>query len=425
MKFLKNPFSSNRSVITDLFLIFMLFISQEMFYFLLSIFYRKYLEKLCLERDTISDILFRNSKNLNKEKEIYDKIWIISEVYHSREKSIVNILGNKIENLITVKKHNDKNIDRVFFQKFNVRVNDYSITDDWIFIALFILKYSSNESGFILTSLDDIRYFPLKFIRNICIYYDAFDTIGEARRNIFRKILTYFNYKFGNNFIIRDLRFSKEIRKHRNSKKNKCYIPDRHNKDLSITAEKIVKKFTNVKKIKFVSSGWVTSNGDEGILRTIKLLNSQIENSEFHFCITYNMMKNITEMTELLDYLKNINNGHIHYNLDSTEYEQLLLQCHFGLAVHDKRLFGEPYDELSLNYIRRSPSSRVLDYADFGCILLTSDSHRYIKYLFKKRSVHGIYSNVFLNMERSHLEYLISQVSFMNVDRSDSMKLLS
>ena len=70
MKFLKNPFSSNRSVITDLFLIFMLFISQEMFYFLLSIFYRKYLEKLCLERDTISDILFRNSKNLKKEKDI-------------------------------------------------------------------------------------------------------------------------------------------------------------------------------------------------------------------------------------------------------------------------------------------------------------------------------------------------------------------
>jgi len=421
MKLLKNPFSSNRSIITDIFLIFTLFISQNIFYMIVSFFYREYFKNLRLENGANSDILVRNTINL-KSEEIYDKIWIISEVYHSREKSIVNILGNKIENLITVKKDNDKNIDRDFFQKFNVRVNDYLIVDDWIFIALFIFKYSRIANGFILTSLDDLKYFPLKFIRNICIYYDAFDTIGEARRNIFRKILTYLNYKFGNNFIIRDLRFSKEIRKHRNSKKNKCYIPDRHNKDLSITNEKILKKFTNVEKIKFVSSGWVTSNGDEGILRTIKLLNSQVENSEFHVCITYNMMKNITEVSGLIDYLTSINNGYIHYNLDNLEYEKLLLQCHFGLAVHDKRLFGEPYDELSLNYIRRSPSSRVLDYADFGCILLTSDSHRYIRYLFKKRSIHGICSNVCLNMERSHLEYLISKVNFMNVDGSDLQK---
>lgn len=238
----------------------------------------------------------------------------------------------------------------------------------------------------VIMGLSDLWFFPLKLhpYKN-CIAFDSYDVVGQYSDNFLVKLISILNYQYGEYYIIRDLRF-KDMLRERTSIRLK-YIPDIPSLEI-LDQKKIKEKFLNTDVINFVSSGWITSNGDGGLLRSIKLIKKIWPKSVLNICFTKFMNKDDDLFKDIISYAENTDGVICHFNLDSNQYEKIIEMSHVGINLHDPIVFGEKYKIFNEDSIRKSSSKRVLDYAVKGCILMTTRQHRYSIMQFKKYSKH-------------------------------------
>lgn len=265
---------------------------------------------------------------------------------------------------------------------FHDKIMNYHRGCDWKRAWLIVLANAERE--FILCSLDDLTFWPLKFhpFRKQLIF-DAYDPLREYLPG--REFLTKINYKFGKRFIFRDARFKDELRRVGNTKAEVCYVPD---SPQFAVMRNYRDKFKNFEKIKFISSGWVTSHGDGGIIESLYLINRLWPNNEIHVCMTQFMQLNDERFEVLYEFMRVRSNCFLYHNLNQMDYGNLLARCHVGINLHDPLVRGNPYKEFKLDMVKKSPSMRALDYASGGLILMTNPQMRYAIRQFKKYSPH-------------------------------------
>jgi hypothetical protein len=149
-------------------------------------------------------------------------------------------------------------------------------------------------------------------------------------------------------------------------------------------------KFAKTEPLRFICAGWVTTEGDGGILRSFQLIRRLWPTAEIHLCLTQFMPPDHPQIAPLVAYVQSQSNGYVHSNLQDQAYKELLNQAHIGLNLHDPNVFGEAYRDFSLSMVQRCPSARVLDFATRGCILMTTAEQRFAEHMFRQVSPHGV-----------------------------------
>jgi hypothetical protein len=305
---------------------------------------------------------------------------LISERRHNRERPILSFFGNKICRSIDLSESTE------YFEIFQPRPS--KLKKDWLSLWFYI---SANpQTRFIITSISDVTLFPLYLHPSRDrIIFDSFDIIGDIPKiPSINHYLSNIFYKFGKNYIARDGRLKAWLHRSKNYNANVVYIPDlSHIKP--IEQSEIFNKFKATQRFVFVSSGWTTASDDDGILKSLKLIQSIWPDSEVHLCLTQFMTINSPHIRPLLDLINSMENWHIHNNLNAQDYNSLLKRAHFGIMLHDKCVFKSAYDNLNPAYVKRCSSARVSDYAAAGCILLSCSEFKFINCQFKKNSAHG------------------------------------
>jgi|GEM_PF-4787886 hypothetical protein len=376
-----SPFVSHRLFAMDAAYLAVAFISPRLLSLFLLLAYRGYSRQLGISRKAALKNIFISPPQPFKDYEAYKDAWLISPRPHMREQTMLKVLGQKITCGFTM---NGKG--REMFEAKNIPLFDMPF--DWIAVWLLILANYEPRRLFILSGLDDVWFLPLKlhmFTGHIAV--DSYDPMGEYIKTPLRQFLTILNYKLGKNYIVRDARFKKALRRSDNRTANVCWLPDATPFDVMDRAT-AAQKFQDIRKIKFVSGGWVTSYGDGGILRSFQLIRALWPNAEIHLCLTQFMSVEHPYFAPLVSFMNGQEGCFVHENLQGDAYRKMLADAHVGVNLHDPNVFGEKYTEFATSMIRRSPSARVLDFAAMGCVLMTTKEHRFSEQMFKLYSPH-------------------------------------
>ena len=213
--------------------------------------------------DVIKASLARSSSKI-EDFDSFDEAWLIIALPHVRERTIIKAVGKKLERIVILERP-DGLATQVEIGDERLSTTVVGLKRDWIAVWLLMLVNYSPKRLFILASIDDFCFMPLKahlFKENIA--FDSQDPMGEYAADAFRKQLAIWNYKFGVRYIVRDPRFKASLRRSRNRKAAICYMPDAPIFE-TIGKTEVQRKFRDVEKIRFVSSGWVSAEGDEGV----------------------------------------------------------------------------------------------------------------------------------------------------------------
>jgi hypothetical protein len=361
--------------------------TPRFFSLLLALVSGRLMNRLGIARaDVIKASLARSSSKI-EDFDSFDEAWLIIALPHVRERTIIKAVGKKLERIVILERP-DGLATQVEIGDERLSTTVVGLKRDWIAVWLLMLMNYSPKRLFILASIDDFCFMPLKahlFKENIA--FDSQDPMGEYAADAFRKQLAIWNYKFGVRYIVRDPRFKGSLRRSRNRKAAICYMPDAPIFE-TIGKTEVQRKFRDVEKIRFVSSGWVSAEGDEGVLRTFRLIRALWPNSEIHLCLTQMMSRESPVFAPLVKFVEGCGDGFVHENLRGEAYRAVVQNSHVGIALHDPAVFGEPYEILRPALVRRCPSARVLDYAVSGCILMTTNMHRFSQHIFKLNSPH-------------------------------------
>ena len=304
---------------------------------------------------------------------------LVTDRVDDRGRSIRLTMDDKIQNIFILGETNLKN------HAHDGRI--FQIKKDWAVVWDLINHNLKENHFFIISTSDDIAYLLLRFhpLKKYIIF-DSFDTIYYNTESHIKKLLSKCSFLFSDKFIFRDPRFKKMYIESGKRQKRYIYVPDQ-SRIKRISNLELKNKFENKERIKLISSGWVSDSGEEGILESLMLIIEKLPYVEINICMTNAMINNI-RVTQKISELSQNYNVIIHKNLSEDNYREVLYSCHLGLAVQDNIVFERP-SKLSKNgYTKRCASSRVLDYAHSGCILLTTKEHRFMTYQFKKASPH-------------------------------------
>jgi len=368
-------------MIVDIALLLFARLSPRFFSIALIIRYPGYLRHMGISRKRLLRKLRKKSYFQSGYRDDFSETWLITVQPHMREKTILKTFGQRITRIITL---GDEGLSA--FANRDIALQ--SIPRDWIAAWLLILANFGQERLFILSGLSDLWFMPLKVhMHRTHMAFDAYDTIAEYKNGALMPVLNRLNYRLGRHYFIRDARFKQALRRSGNWSTSVCYVPDAMQMDV-IEATALIQKFQPTEKIKFVSAGWVTTEGDGGILRSFKLIRSIWPQAELHLCLTQFMRQEDPLFAPLIAYMSANEGCHVHANLQGEAYQTMLDEAHVGLNLHDPNVFDESYADFSAAMVRRSPSARILDFAARGCVLMTTKEQRYSQHVFKLHSPH-------------------------------------
>ncbi len=382
LKMPSTPFIASRLIIFDAALFVLAFISPRLFSLYVIFAYPRYRRELSLSRNALIKKVLSRSRCKSLPRQNFSEAWLISVQPHMREKTMLSVFGKKITCAYSMSGPAGVKYDQA-------GIPMHHISRDWIAVWLLIFEKYTPGRLFVLSGLSDAWFMPLKlhmFASHIA--FDSYDPLGEYRQGKVLGLLNRLNYKLGKLYIVRDARFKKALRSSKNWKAGVCYLPDATQFDI-MDQKSLAKKFA-APKIKFVSAGWVTTEGDGGILRSIQLIKSLWPEAEIHLCLTQFMQPQDKLFVSLIKFMEENEGCFVHRNLQNEDYIAMLDGAHVGINLHDPNVFEEPYKELNLATIHRSPSARVLDYAARGCILMTTKEHSYSRHIFKQCSPHKV-----------------------------------
>jgi len=374
------PFIASRLIIFDAALFVLAFISPRLFSLYVIFAYPRYRRELSLSRNALIKKVLSRSRCKSLPRQNFSEAWLISVQPHMREKTMLSVFGKKITRAYSM-----SGSGGVKYDQAGIPLHD--IARDWIAVWLLIFEKHMPGRLFVLSGLSDAWFMPLKlhmFASHIA--FDSYDPMGEYRQGKVMHLFNRLNYKLGKLYIVRDARFKKALRASKNWKAGVCYLPDATQFEI-MDQKSLAKKFA-APKIKFVSAGWVTTEGDGGILRSFQLIKRLWPDSEIHLCLTQFMRPEDKLFAPLIKFMEENEGCFVHQNLQNEDYRAMLDNAHVGLNLHDPNVFGESYKEITVSMIRRSPSARVLDFAARGCILMTTREHSYSRHIFKQYSPH-------------------------------------
>jgi hypothetical protein len=377
----RSLFVSHRRLIVDLALFAFAAVTPRLFTIFLVLACPRYCRQLNISRRALLRRLRKQRYCWSNSNSEFTEACLITVQPHMRERTMIKLFGSRIKHsyILSGEGH-------TLFTEHNIPLQHMPY--DWLAVWLLIFSRYESRRLFVLSGLSDVWFMPLKaHIYKFHIAFDSYDPMNEYHSGWVLRALNFLNYRLGKNYIVRDARFKDALRKSGNWNAKICYLPDAAQLDVMDSAA-IVRKFKSLDKIKFVSAGWVTSEGDGGILRSFQLIRSLWPNAEIHLCLTRFMRPEAPLFAPLVAYM-NANAGcYVHYNLQGKAYQAMLDEAHVGLNIHDPNVFGENYKEFSTSMVRRSPSARTLDFAARGCVLMTNNENRYSQHVFKLHSPH-------------------------------------
>lgn len=331
----------------------------------------------------------------------HKRILLLSADPHLREDLLIELVeANRVKGVSFSKRADE------FFKKRNITF--VSLRRDWLSAWIYLLREVELGDIVICSSLSDLHFTPLRWhpYRNL-IWFDAYDPTGEYVKNSVIKRFDRLNKTSSVKQIIRDARFHHKARQI-SGRLPRIFLPDEPTM-ATIPYGEMKNKFLT-SKISFISSGWITSFGDSGNLNSLKLIKKIWPEAEIHICMTKFMSKNSADFSQLIEFTKSNVDCYIHENLTGAAYQGLLDHCQVGINLHDVNVFGTGYQDYDPKMIRRSPSSRVLDYAVRGCVLLTTKNHRFAICQFKKLSPHGNVLYLSPDLARDSIRKIANQI---------------
>ena len=381
---LANPFFSPRNPFIDLALVLIGVISTNLLAILLVLVFFK--PDQGLSRKHIIKKALKNlctSAQRIEANSTWNKATLVTVRPHVRERCILEEYCSAIDQIIVL-----GNPDNAGLEHFGKPIKN--VPEDWSYLYLQFFEQDENDRLIIFCALSDLWFLPLKLHPYASRFaFDSYDPIDEYNSGLTVRIIAWLNYRLGHNYIIRDPRFKYALRKSGRKEASILNVLDTPTFS-QMPLERQEAKFTGRQNPVFISSGWVTSNGDGGLLRTIKLIQNLKPDAEFHICLTRFMNPLDPLFVELVSHCETNPNVHLHTNLARDKYKELLELSHFGLNLHDPIVFGENYRTFRPHAIRRSPSARTLDYATSGCILVTTQMHKFSRAQFMRFSTHKI-----------------------------------
>lgn len=382
---LANPFYSPRTVLLDLPLICFSALAPRLFTIFLVVFFRSHCRALSISRKhAITKAIFSSHRQFvqNSRTPQFTTMDLIAPVPHMREFTFLSKFRGNLRRFVSCGGSDFGQLDLSGIER-------YEIPRDWVAVWLYVFEMASKESLFVCSGLSDLWFFPLKFhpYKNN-LAFDSYDPINEYNPSRLLKLLSRLNYRVGINYFVRDSRFLRNLK--RSGRRTFNFIKLLDSSRLpTVSTESANDKLSRMGEYPtFISSGWVTSDGDGGLLRTVTLLREIFPQSKIHLCFTEFMQKNDQLFSGLVEFGEKDKLCNIYVGLSEAAYKKLLDESHFGINLHDPIVFGEKYKNFDYAVIRRSPSSRVLDYGARGCALLTTKAHRFSTYQFKSVSPH-------------------------------------
>lgn len=377
----RSLFVSPRRMVVDFGLFIFAKVAPRLFSILLIVLRPGYCRRLGISRKALLLKVLRHQCRSDERRGAFNEVWLVTVQPHMRERTMIKTFGKKITRAFGLSGEG-----QAMFAAIGITLEH--VPRDWTYIWLMILSQYKPGRLFILSGLSDFWFMPLKVHTfGLNIAFDSYDPMGEYNNRWPMRILNYINYRYGKNYILRDARFKQALRRSRNWSSNICYLPDAIQMDIVGDVD-LRKKFSTIDTLRFVSAGWVTAEGDGGILRSFQLIRALWPNAELHLCLTQFMKPEDPIFAPLITFMNQNEGCFIHYNLQNEAYQAMLDSAHVGVNLHDPNVFGEEYKEFAASMIRRSPSARILDFAARGCILMTTKEHRYSQHVFKLHSPH-------------------------------------